>query len=145
MLSELFAKYIVDSEKLREEYSDLSNIDFHIQNELKIKVPGEWDVENCLFKAVKEKQDSSILVFYSDTQSYKKLYSLCKDQDYEFHSFFELYFAIMNSAQDVRHQERIKECVSSTSVVIVFDSRRCPELALNAIRQYTTGVLILIN
>ena len=152
-VKELFSNYLKDIQKIREESIDLSNVEFHYKNELRIKLPVIWNTEESLIETIK-KISGNIFVFYSDTSCYRSFYGMCDNilgnsKVTNFVSFYELHSAITNSTQDIRPQQRIARMVGESSIVIVLDIDTCERIAsnvvLNAIRQFTNGSLILIG
>lgn len=149
-LKTLFNSYFSEIGALRQQKLDLDNVQFNSQYELRLKVPESWNVNEQLLYAIRESNInfSSMFVFYSDTQSYRKFYDMIESEsanDVKFRSYFEFYAAIMNSSHDIRGQQAIVSEVGLASVVVVVDVTKCPDLVLNAIRQATDGRLILIG
>ena len=67
-LKELFVQFIKDVTKLRNESLDVENLNFHKENELRIKGPKEWGITNRLVEAIEESDSlTSTFVFYSNT------------------------------------------------------------------------------
>ena len=138
---EVFKRYLNNIASIRSENIDLNNLDFHSQFELRIKAPEAWGLFQELCSAVRT--TTSMFVFYSDTGCYRK--ALKVHEDVEFLSYYELHSAIASSTHDIRPQQRIQNSLSSTDIVTVLDVSRCPDIALNAIRGFTTGALILLG
>ena len=146
-LQDLFVRYLQDAPGLRDTCLDCDNITFHRENELRIKVPDEWDAANDVSAAIEKTElfATSILIFYSDTPNYRAVEAVFGRNPVKFHSFFELQCAIMDAIQDIRPQQRIAEEIKEANVVIIFDATRCSTVVLDAIRQFTNGSLILID
>ena len=139
----MFEKYLNEINALREENVDINNIDFHRKNELWIKVP--WNATESLIRTLLDKRT---FVFYSNTASYNSFYQLLGSDAHDqftFTSFYEFHHAIISSQEDIRSQQQIKSEMASASVVVVLDVERCPNVVLNAIRQFTNDCLILIG
>jgi hypothetical protein len=146
-------RYIDDAFSLRKSNSEteiFDNIQFHRKNELRIKCPESWNVKTGLIEAIKEKKIpfSKVSIVYSNTFCYRKFYELNDFNESSligFISYYELHSAIINSPQDIRQQQRLSETINSSSIVIVLDAENCPPIVLNAIRQFTDNILILID
>jgi len=149
ILKDLFVQYLNEVSELRNQELDTNNVQFHNKNELRIKMPQSWSVRQSLFDAF-EDQDASrkVFVFYSDTASYRTFDNECQSRSIDtphYCSYFELQCAIMNAPHDIRPQQRITQETQEADVVVVLDVSRCADIALNAIRQFTNGSLILID
>lgn len=154
MLKDLFSKYIESAVDFRKTAVDLDNVQFHKSFELKIKAPVSWNAKQDVVDALtlKKVHPSKIAVVYSNTSCYKEFCTIIKDSIDEdtdneifFMSYYEFHYAIINSSQDIRLQQRIKDGLGAADVVVVLHSEGCPANILNAIRQFTDGVLIILD
>ena len=92
-------------DKLRDDNVDVGNIEFHLVNELRVKVPSSWNSIKNLIEAI---NNTSCFVFYSDTNSYRSFHDLAGENErIGYSSFYELHYAIIHSAEDIRFQQKI--------------------------------------
>jgi len=144
-LEELFVRYLKDAQSLRDNCLDCDNISFQRDNELKLKVPKDWEVHGAIKKALSECGILKVLALYSDTPCYRDIQCVFENDPISYCSFFELQCAIMDSVQDIRPQQRITEQIKESEVVLVFGATRCNPAVRDAIRQFSNGVLIFIE
>lgn len=155
ILESVFVQYFEEYKNIRSDNMDVGNVEFHKKNELKIKTPEQWAIRDDLIDAIVSfsfKSNSSIpnvYVVYSDTSCYVDFYEKIKQRkisgDLKYGSYFELFYAISSSSQDIRMQQRMKSDIEAASIVVVLDSSKCPDIVLNAVRQFTNGCLVIIE
>jgi len=148
MLTDLFVKYLSDVTSIRSKSIDDNNVQFHRDYELRLKAPPDWCSEGSIIDAIKNKKASfrDVVVIYSDTLCYRKFYNLTSNNEEIFYaSYYELHSAIINASQDIRQQKRIKDKIEDASIVVILEGSHCPDIVLNAIRQFTNGSLIILD
>ena len=152
ILEPVFVQFFNEAKETRSDNMDLTNTDFHKVNELRIKTPEKWNVRKELVNAISKTHTSSIpnvYVVYTDTICYLDFSTIVNSVkllgDVKYGSCFELFYAITSSSQDIRPQQRMKNDIETSTIVVILESSRCPELVMNAVRQFTNGCLVIVE
>jgi len=150
--------YFKRYEKLRDDYQDLSNLQFHNENALIISGPNEWPYYYCIksvcdvyFKSInKIRKDGDVVIVYPSSDAYKELYEIL-GRDISYISLTEIYYA-------VEHRKKEKDILTDNShiwyllknsvitfVLDVDDIYNVKNDVIDVIKTYTHGALAILG
>jgi len=124
---------------LKADRSDLSLIDFNVNNYLRLDVPSGWPVIEAIQEAVwlGIQDRKRVTIVYSSTKVYKSLYMkgldpTCRD-DVAFISCAEIYQAADLARTDRRHFDSIRSMLTSSGLIICVDIKHMSEVVRDQI------------
>lgn len=146
----LLLGYYSDFESLKDEHSDLSNMDFHKLYGLSVSCPTSWPLVDGVGKVTcdaVETTNGRVLIIYDTTSNYDMLSKACPDSVLvSYLSWYEIFTALFRNNTDTRALSQIQSRIRDASVVFFFCGvdGALPDV-LNWVRNFCSSCLIVLG
>jgi len=143
-LTQMIERYCDEYESIREANLSVQPIRFHREFGLNLEVPVGWDVLGSVKHVIDSFAPShKIVVLFSSTNAYRKLYSVLGDRVL-FFSWHEIFTGMHLAQMDMRYIQRSKKILAEADLTFFIDPPDVPEV-MDQVRGQAAGGLVILS
>lgn len=146
---DLLLHYYEGFQSLKEEHSDLSNLDFHKSYGLSLACPENWPLIESVGIVASDAVDGSngrVLIIYNSTDMYDQLVKLCpQNPNMKYLSWQEIFVAMARNDSDVRILQDVKKRISEVDLVFFVGASSALSDVVNWVKNFCSSCLIVLG